>query len=119
VLQSKTYLTSFETRNTDVGAILGFTIAFKTLIGQTGDSTSKSLTQYIRCSQVAETIHAHLRMLSALVPHLDVLESTQLDRQKMLIAPQMELSIVMAHATLLESSYSKTCLSERRWMLWI
>jgi hypothetical protein len=46
--------------------------AFEQLIAYAGESISKNLTEYIRCHQIAETTKAHIRMLSALAPHLDL-----------------------------------------------
>lgn len=69
-----------EPKIPESGAILDFFHAFEGLIAYAGaGSISKCLTDYIRYYQVAETTNAHIRMLSALAPLLNLPESSTMN----------------------------------------
>jgi hypothetical protein len=61
---------------TEDTAITNFFHSFEAVITQAGSSIPESLSQYIRYSQLATATHAHIRMLSALEPHLNLPESS-------------------------------------------
>lgn len=61
-----------EQHATEDTAITNFFHSFEAVITQAGSSIPESLSQYIRYSQLATATHAHIRMLSALAPHLNL-----------------------------------------------
>lgn len=68
-----------EPKPSEDTAALDFFHAFESLVAHAGGSISRNLTEYMRYHQIVETTQAHIRLLSAFVPHLDLSKSSTMN----------------------------------------